>query len=134
MPQWIIYLLAALAIVTAIGGGYYFVNNLIEKRDKEISRLQGELSDANLQLDRMTNAYNSAKEETKRIRIDLVAAQAQATRIKQADAAERERQAAFDRSIQGITAQDAVSLDAINKYQDCIKDVTNTECGKLLGR
>lgn len=134
MPSWLLYGLAALAIVTAIGGGYYFINNLIETKDKKIEELRQELSDAAVNLENMTNAYNSAKAESNRMRSDLVAAQAQATRIKQADAAERARQAAFDRSIQGVVSQDALSLDAINRYQDCIKDVTNTECGKLLGR
>lgn len=129
MPTWVIYGLAALAIVAAIGGGYLYIqakDNKIETLNQTISAL--EIDKANL-----TAAYKSQVKVNQQQAQSLRESNAQALRIKQADAVERQRQADFDRQVQGLNSRDATNLDKINKYQECVaRDVNNLECSKLL--
>lgn len=133
MPTWVIYLLAGAAIVAAISGGYLFINHQLVVKDARILEQQTEIAGLIVDVNNLKSAYNAAQLTIKNQKRDLVESQAQATRIKQADAAERQRQADFDRKIQGITVQDPTSLDKINAYQNCVaRNVNDPECGKLL--
>jgi len=133
MPTWILYGLAALAIVTAIGGGYLMINNMISSRDKIIANQQATITAQQLDINRLEIADEANKKTIARQKQDLISSQAQANRIKQVDAEERQRQNDFNRKVQGLNVRDQINLDKINLYQQCIsRDVNDTECGKLL--
>lgn len=133
MPTWVLYLFGAVFIATVVAGGYLWLDRTLAAKDARILAQQGEIAGLVIENSNLTAAYKAAQTTIKNQKRDLVASQEQATRIKQADAAERQRQADFDRKIQGITVQDSVSLDKINAYQTCVsRNVNDPECGKLL--
>jgi hypothetical protein len=133
MPTWVLYLFGAVFIATVVAGGYLWLDRTLAAKDARILAQQGEIAGLVIENSNLTSAYKAAQTTIKNQKRDLVESQAQATRIKQADAAERQRQADFDRKIQGITVQDPTNLDKINAYQTCVsRNVNDPECGKLL--
>jgi len=133
MPIWVIYMFAGIFIATLVAGGYLWLDRTLAAKDARILAQQEEIAGLVIENSNLTSAYNAAQITIRNQKRDLVESQAQATRIKQADAAERQRQADFDRKIQGITVQDPTSLDKINAYQTCVaRNVNDPECGKLL--
>jgi hypothetical protein len=133
MPTWVLYLFGAVFIATVVAGGYLWLDRTLAAKDARILAQQGEIAGLVIENSNLTSAYEAAQKTIKNQKRDLVESQAQATRIKQADAAERQRQADFDRKIQGITVQDPTNLDKINAYQTCVsRNVNDPECGKLL--
>ena len=133
MPTFVIYILAGVFIVTLVAGGYLWLDRTLDAKDARILAQQGEIAGLIIDVSNLKSAYDASQITIKNQKKDLVESQAQATRIKQADAVERQRQADFDRKIQGITVQDPTSLDKINAYQTCVsRNVNDPECGKLL--
>lgn len=133
MPTWVLYLFGAVFIATVVAGGYLWLDRTLAAKDARILTQQGEIAGLVIENSNLTSAYEAAQKTIKNQKRDLAESQAQATRIKQADAAERQRQADFDRKIQGITVQDPTNLDKINAYQTCVsRNVNDPECGKLL--
>ena len=133
MPTWVLYLFGAVFIATVVAGGYLWLDRTLAAKEARILAQQGEIAGLVIENSNLTSAYKAAQTTIKNQKRDLVESQAQATRIKQADAAERQRQADFDRKIQGITVQDPTNLDKINAYQTCVsRNVNDPECGKLL--
>lgn len=133
MPTWVLYLFGAVFIATVVAGGYLWLDRTLAAKDARILAQQGEIAGLVIENSNLTSAYEAAQKTIKNQKRDLAESQAQATRIKQADAAERQRQADFDRKIQGITVQDPTNLDKINAYQTCVsRNVNDPECGKLL--
>lgn len=133
MPTWVLYLFGIVFITTVVAGGYLWLDRTLAAKDARILAQQQEIAGLVIENSNLTSAYKAAQITIKNQKRDLVESQAQATRIKQADAAERQRQADFDRKIQGITVQDPVNLDKINAYQTCVsRNVNDPECGKLL--
>ena len=133
MPTWVIYLLVGVAIVAAIGGGYLWLDHTLSAKDKEISDLREQVAADQIDIDRYRGAWQTAVLALQQARKGLQESQAQANRIKQADAEERQRISDFQRKVEGLKVQDNVNLDRINNYQACVeKDLNNPECGKLL--
>lgn len=133
MPTWVLYLFGVVFIATVVAGGYLWLDRTLAAKDARILAQQGEIAGLVIENSNLTSAYKAAQITIKNQKRDLAESQAQATRIKQADAAERQRQADFDRKIQGITVQDPTNLDKINAYQTCVsRNVNDPECGKLL--
>ncbi len=133
MPTWLLYGFAALAIVAAVSGGYIWLDRTLVAKDKQISTLQISLDAAKSDLIEAKNTIKSKELEIDRIRTDLVESQAQADRIRQKDLIEREKQIEFDRKIQNLDTRNPQTLDAINKYQECVaRNPGDTTCANLL--
>jgi chromosome segregation ATPase len=133
MPTWVIYMLAGLAIVTTISGGYLWLNHTLSEKDKEITELQKQIAADQIDISRYKTALELANTAIEKTKQSLRESQAQALRIKQADAEERNKVLEFQRQVEGIKSQDDISLYKINQYQICVaKDISNSECGKLL--
>jgi septal ring factor EnvC (AmiA/AmiB activator) len=133
MPTWVIYLLAGVFIVSVVSGGYFTINHMISSRDATITKQQETIAAQEIDINNLKSSLQSAKAQIARQAQDLKESQAQATRIKQADAEERKRQTDFDRNVEGINTRDTTNLNKINEYQRCVAaDVNNIECGKLL--
>jgi hypothetical protein len=129
MPTWILYAFGAVFIVAVVSGGYLY----IQAKDNRIHTLEQTITNLEIDKANLTSAYNSQVELNKKQAYALRESNAQAIRLKQGDAAERQRQADFDRQVQGINVRDAQNLDRINSYQACVaRDVNNTECSKIL--
>lgn len=133
MPTWLLYGFAALTIVAAISGGYLWLDHTLVSKDKEISSLRIDLAAAKSDLVEALNTVKAQEKEIANIRSDLNFSQEQADRIKKQDTAERQRQIEVERKIRDINTRDSRSLDAINKYQDCVnRDPTDVTCAQLL--
>lgn len=133
MPTFVIYILLGVAIVAVVSGGYIWLDRTLDAKDKEIFELRAQVAADQIDIDRYKGAWQTAVLALQQTKKGLVESQAQANRIKQADAEERKRTSDFQRQVEGLKVQDNTNLDKINSYQACVqKDVNNPECGKLL--